>query len=92
MILGNDWREFDHIRIKNAMGQYWELEYAGGGLSGTLVWTWNEDDDLEDLGEPVPRYYSSRRNGDVHNQDVEQFCPGFVEALMDRDTIIWIMD
>lgn len=89
MIMGNDWREFLHFRIQSASGMNWEV-HAAECCEGYLVQAWHEDDEDEDM--PVPRFFYSKRNGDVYHQDIESFNPGFYQAIHDRDTIFWNLE
>ena len=86
MILGNDWREGLHFRITHK-GMNWEVQTAGAGY---LLYTWHDDDEDEDM--PVPKFYYSLRNGDVDDQDVEGFVPGFREAVWSDDAVYYLMD
>lgn len=87
MIMGNDWRNYADFDMK-LNGQNWQVQsQTHEGLAGYLVYVWHDDDESED--DPVPKYYYSLGNGDVHDQDIQNFCPGFSEALEDPETIFW---
>lgn len=89
MIMGNDWREFEHFRIRSASGMNWEV-HAASCCAGYQVQAWHDDDEDEDM--PVPRFFYSKRNGDVHHQDIEWFNPGFYNAIHDPTTVFWSLE
>lgn len=86
MIMGNDWRNYSDFDME-LNGQHWQVQSQYPKANGYLVYVWHDEDEAKD--DPVPKFYYSLRNGDVYHQDIEQFCPGFYNALIDRDTVFW---
>ena len=88
MIMGNDWRDYLDFQVVSPSGMNWEI-HGVEGMTGYLVYVWNDDDVDQDM--PVPKYYYSKRNGDVYHQDIECFCPGFYEAIRDIETVFYTL-
>ncbi len=86
MKLGNDWRTFENFSIEYQGWNY--VVRSAEGSEGYLVWVWHDDDTDEDM--PTPKYYHSKRNGDIEHQDIEYYCKGFAEAVASEDAVFFI--
>ena len=87
MILGNDWRTFENFSLQSVHGVIWEV-YSHENVY--LVYRYHVDDKDEDM--PVPKVYYSKRNGDVHHQDLEWYSEGFYDAIHDGKSVFTIID
>lgn len=87
MILGNEWRQFTDFIVSHNNKNFEVLSHE----NGYLVSTWYDDDDLEELGEPVPKLYYSLRNGTTEYQSIEGFCEGFAEAVWSDDAVFYVL-